>query len=256
MKKFVVAGLALVVSLAFAAVAIAGLNEYTVKVKPSSTKAGTLKKPVPIGFRYGFTVVDTDGQRPAALAALKIQSKGMRYNTNAFPGCSATKMQQAQSKDVCPKGALMGTGYANNVLGGRDDRSQKALKCYLKLSFYNSRRNKAALFVEAVQTTDNTRADYCPTNPATAIPMSIAKAKTGDTLSFTIPDNLQNIGALKNSLIETQLNMQRRTRQVKGKTVGFTEAVGQCVKGKKTTTSTFTHEDGTAKQSAQAKCRK
>ena len=256
MKKFVVAGLALVVSLALAAVAIAA-NEYTIKIKTTTSKAGTLKKPVPIGLSYGFTVQDTEGQRPAALQALKIQSKGMRYNTNAFPGCSATLITNAKNTNSCPKGSLMGTGYANNLVGSVNDRSQKALRCYLKLSWFNSRNNKAALFVEAVNTTDNTRADFCPINPATAIPITIVKAKTGDTQRFQIPANLQNPGGtLKNSLVETQLKFRKATRKIKGKTVGFLEATGQCVKSKKTTTTTFTHEDGVTKQSKQVNCRR
>lgn len=256
MKKFVVAGLALVVSLALAAVAIAA-NEYTVKVSTSTSKAGSLKKPVPTGLTYGFTVQDTNGQRPAALKALKIRSKGLRYNTNAFPGCSATAMQNAQSDDACPKGSLMGTGFANNRAGSVNDRSQQAIRCYLKLSWYNSRKNKAALFVESVNTTDNTRSDFCPIPVATAIPISIAKAKSGDTQSFTIPDNLQNPGGtLKNSLVETKLTFRKATKRVKGKTLGFLEGIGQCVKGKKFTTTTFTHEDGTATQSSRTKCRR
>ena len=256
MKKYVVAGLALMVSLALAAVAIAA-NEYTVKISGTASKAGTLKKPVPTGLTYGFTVRDTEGQRPAALESLKIQSKGLRYNTNAFPGCSATKITQAQSDDACPKGSLMGTGYANNRAGAVQDRSQQAIKCYLKLSWYNSRKNKAALFVESVNTTDNTRTDYCPIPVATAIPISIKKSKTGDTQSFTIPDNLQNPGGtLKNSLVETKLTYKKVTKRVKGKRLGFIEGIGQCVKRKKTTTTTFTHEDDTTTQSSQVSCRK
>jgi hypothetical protein len=192
MKKYVVAGLALMVSLALAAVAIAA-NEYTINIK-APTKAGSLKKPVATGLSYGFTVQDTNGQRPAALKSLKIRSKGLRYNTNNFPGCSATAITNAQSDDNCPKGSLMGTGYARNLAGAVGDRSQQAIKCYLKLSWYNSRKNKAALFVEAQQTTDPNRDDYCPFNPATAIPISITKSKSGDTQSFTIPDNLQKKG--------------------------------------------------------------
>jgi hypothetical protein len=256
MKKYVVAGLALIVSLALAAVAIAA-NEYTIKVKPTTTKAGTLKKPVAIGLSYGFTTVDTNGQRPAALKALKIQSKGLRYNTNNFPGCSATSMQNAQSDDACPKGSLMGTGYANNRAGAQQDRSQQAIKCYLKLSWYNSKKNKAALFVESINTTDSSRSDFCPIPVATAIPISISKNKSGDTQSFTIPENLQHPGGtLVNSLVETKLVFSKKTKKVKGKTVGFLEAIGECVKGKKTTTTTFQHEDGLVKQSAQSKCTK
>ena len=256
MKKYVVVGLALMVSLALAAVAFAA-NEYTVKISGVERAAGTLKKPVPTGLTYGFTVQDTNGQRPAALQALKIRSKGLRYNTNAFPGCSATAMQNAQSDDACPKGSLMGTGFANNRAGAVQDRSQQAISCYLKLSWYNSRRNKAALFVESVNTSDRTRSDFCPIPVATAIPISISKSKTGDTQSFTIPENLQNPGGtLKNSLIETKLTFKKVTKKVKGKRLGFLENIGQCVKRKKTTTTTFTHEDGTVTQSSQTKCRK
>lgn len=249
------------VSLALAAVAIAGQNEYTVKISTTSKKVGTLKKPKPIGLKYGFTVVDTEGQRPAALVSLKIASKGLRYNTNRFPGCSATKITQAQSDKVCPKKSLMGTGYANNRAGAVQDRSQQAIRCHLRLKWYNSRRNKAALYVEAVQTTDPSRADFCPFNPATAIPISIAKAKTGDTQSFTIPDNLQNPGGtLKNSLVETQLTFKNVRKKIgKGKkrrTVGFLESIGQCTKRGVLTTTTFVNEDASATQSSQIPCKK
>ena len=260
MKKFLVAGLAIMVSLALAAVALAnhGQNVYTVKASTtSSTKAGSTKKPVNLGVKYGFTVASTEEERPAALKALKIRFAGIRFQTNAFKGCSAVKMQNAQSDDMCPKQSLMGVGYADNRAGAAQDRSQQAITCYLKLSFYNSRKNKAALFVESVNNTDSSRTDFCPIPVATAIPISIVKRASGDTMSFTIPDNLQNPGGtLKNSLIETQLSMPRKQRTIKRKKVAFLQSIGGCVRKKRAITTTFTHEDGITSQSAVAKCRK
>jgi hypothetical protein len=257
MKKFAVAGLALVLALALATVAFAS-NVYEPKASVSPTKSGTAKKSTPIALKYGFTVTDTQGNRPASLATLKVKYNGIRFNTNNFPGCSAAAIEAAQSAAKCPKRSLVATGYARNLAGAQNNRADKSIRCYLKVSLYNSRNNKGALFVENGQSTDANRDDYCPNlGLATAIPVTITKASSGDTLSFTIPSNLQNpLPTLKNSLVETQLSLRKLTTKVKGKTVGFLETRGGCRKGKRTITSTFTHEDGVTAQSTSAKCKK
>ena len=257
MKKFSVVGLALLVSLALAAVAIAE-NVYTITASTSPTKAGTTKKPVPVGLKFGFTTEDDAGRRPASLKSLSVKFNGLKFNTNNFKGCSAARIEQDKSDRNCPKGSLVATGYAKNRAGGINDRSQQALRCYLKVKLYNSRNSKAALFIENGQSTDNTREDYCPAlGIATAIPVTLTKNKTGDTLRFTIPVSLQNPApGIQNSLVETQLNTPLKTKRVKGKRRGFMESIGGCRKGKRNIQVTFTHEDGTTKQTKQANCKK
>lgn len=257
MKKFSVVGLALVLSLALAAVAIAE-NVYSISASTSPTKAGTSKKPVPVGLKFGFTTQDDAGNRPASLKALSVKFNGLRFNTNSFKGCSAVTIERDKSDKNCPKGSLVATGFANNRAGGVNDRTQQALRCHLKVKLYNSRNSKGALFIENGQSTDNTRDDYCPNlGIATAIPVTLTKNKTGDTLRFKIPQSLQQPApGIQNSLVETQLNTPLKTRRVKGKRVGFMEAFGQCRRNKRNIQVTFTHEDGITRQTKQATCKK
>lgn len=257
MKKSVVVGLALVLSLALAAVAIAE-NVYSISASTKPTKAGTPKNPVPVALKFGFTTVDDAGRRPASLQALSVKFNGMKFNSNNFKGCSASRIEQDKSAKNCPKGSLVATGYAKNRAGGVNDRNQQALRCYLKVSLYNSRNSKGALFIENGQSTDNTREDYCPAlGIATAIPVTLTKNATGDTLRFKIPVSLQNPApGIKNSLVETQLNVPLKTTKVKGEKVGFMESLGGCRKGKRNIQATFTHEDGVTRQTKQAKCSK
>jgi hypothetical protein len=255
-RKSLVATLALALTLVFAVTAVA-VNEYTVNSSVSPRKSGTKARPVPVSTTFGFQVRDTEGLRPLALDALRISFAGIRFNTNVFPGCSASRITQAQSDSGCPRGSLIGTGFARNLAGPQNDRSaNRQLPCYLSLRLHNSRNNRMALFVRGAPNEANP-SQSCPIPVSTAIPVSITKQSNGDRFSFVIPNNLKNPGpGIRNSLIETRLTLTRRTRRFRGRTRGMVETIGSCGRnGTRPANVTFQNEGGnTVTQSGQARC--
>jgi hypothetical protein len=89
-------------------------------------------------------------------------------------------------------------------------------------------QRQGALFVKGSPNAPNP----CPIQVATAIPMSITRTTTGDRLSFTIPQNLKTpLATIRNSLVETQLTLLRKTVRQSGRTVGYFETIGGCRSG-------------------------
>jgi hypothetical protein len=254
MKKLLsLQALAIACVLAFATSAYAA-NEYTITFSTNPTKSGTTKKPAPISGKFGFNVRDTQGRRPAALDRLTVSFTGIRMNTRQFTGCSASRIEAAQSDRVCSSRALVATGFANNIAGNIADRNDQSIRCGLTVRLYNSGSGKMVLFVKG----GPNEARPCPIQLATAIPVSIVRRSTGDRLSFSIPQNLKNpLATLRNSLVETQLTLLRKTVRKSGRTVGFFETVGNCRAGRRTVTAQFDNEgtDSDTSQSGFARCR-
>jgi len=254
MKKFLPA-VVLAAALATPGVASAA-NEYTISYSTSPTDSGTKKKPRAVGGTFGFSVRDTEGGRPFALEALKVTFRGVRINTRQFATCTASSMEQAQSDAGCKSGSRVASGFANNVAGNINDRRDASIKCALNVTMYNSGSGKAALFVEGGQTA--TPATACPIEVATAIPVSVSRGLTGDSISFNIPENLKTpLATLRNSLVETQLKLSRKTVRKGGRRVGYFETFGQCRRGRRTVTARFDNEGSNdTTQSGFAKCKK
>lgn len=257
-RKSLVATLALAVMLVFAVAAYAA-NQYTITSSVSPTKSGTKKRPVPISTVFAFQVTDTEGNRPFALDALRISFPGIRFNTNLFPGCTAASITQRQSDSRCPRGSLIGTGFARNLAGPENDRSpNRQLNCYLTLRLHNSRRNRMALFVKGgPNEADPSRA--CPIPVSTAIPISIAKQTNGDRFSFVIPPNLKNPGpGIRNALVQTRLNIALKRRTVNGRRRGMVETIGSCrANGTRPVNVTFDNEgNNDVTQAGSGRCRR
>jgi hypothetical protein len=228
-------------------------NEYTITYSTNPSKSGTSKKPAPISGRFGFSVRDTEGGRPFALDALRVTFNGVRINTRQFATCSAARMEAAQSDSICPSGSRVATGFANNIAGNINDRRDASIRCALTVTMYNSGSGRAALFVKGSPNAPRP----CPIEVATAIPVSVTRTSIGDRISFTIPDNLKTpLATLRNSLVETQLTLLRKTVRRSGRTVGYFETVGQCRRGRRTVTARFDNEGANdTTQSGFARCR-
>ena len=253
MKKFLPA-FVLIAALATPSVATAA-NEYTITFSTNPTKSGSKKKPAPVSGKFGFSVRDTEGGRPFALESLRVDFAGVRINTRQFKKCTAASIEQAQSDAGCPAGSRVATGFANNLAGNINDRRDASIRCALNVTMYNSGSGKAALFVEGGQTA--TPATDCPITVATAIPVSIARRASGDRLSFVIPENLKTpLATLRNSLVETQLTLLKKTVRRGGRKVGYFETVGKCRRGRRAATVRFDNEgENDVTQSGFARCR-
>jgi len=248
LKKFLLplAG-ALVLALPSSAMAA---NEYTISLSTNPSTAGTKSDPVPFSGRLGFQVRDTENKRPLALDAIRIQLRGIRINTRNFTArCTATQIEQASSDSGCPSGSVVATGFANNIAGNINDRNDTSLRCYLTLRLHNSGSGKMALFVQGSPSAPRP----CPIEVATAIPVTVSRSATADSISLTIPENLKRpVATIRNSLIEMSLSLKKQTR----KGVGFWEAFGQCIRQRRVANFTFQNEGGNVvRQSTGARCR-
>jgi len=243
-------------ALSLAGIAIAA-NEYTITNSTNPSNAGTKSKPTPISGKFAFQVKDTEGKRPLALDAIRIKFGNTRINTRQFAKCTASQIEQASSDSGCPAGARVASGFANNIAGNINDRNDTSLRCYLTVRLWNSGAGKMALFVQGSPNAPRP----CPIEVATAIPVSVRASSTGDTLSFTIPENLKTpVATIRNSLIETSLTIRKLTKKSGGRTVGALETFGCGAGARKNANKvdvTFINEGGnTVRQSGFARCSK
>jgi hypothetical protein len=257
LRKLRVIALAVVGLMAFAAVALAlQENRYTVTGSVSPTKSGTKKKPKAVALNFGYTVNEKSGKRPALIKKYSIHFAGIQVNTNFFKGCSAAKIDAAQSDAGCPKGSLMGTGRVENATGSSANESDRSLSCHLTLKLYNSRHNKAAIYLHGEQNPDPTK--NCPLAIDKAIDASFVRNSTGTALQFTVDDTLLHPApGFDNAVVLVKSTVRRATTTVKGRTRGWFETWGRCINHKRAITVTFTPLNGTPAQKAQrlAACR-
>jgi hypothetical protein len=258
MRKLYVVVIAVTAALAVTAVAYA-VNEYTTSGLNSFSpnKRGSASKPVPVGARLGFNVQDTEGKRPKSMSALRIKLTGIVTNGRRFKACTATRIERDQSDRNCPRGSLIGAGFARNLAGNSNDFNDRSINCYLSLRLHNAGANKMALFVSG-NPNETDPAKHCPLNPATAVPVNISRASGTSTMRLTIPDNLKRPAPnVTNSIIEMRLNVPRKTTRHRGKRVGLMEARGKCTRNRRNVTFTWINEDGSAPvQTARAVCRR
>lgn len=250
MRKITI--LAVASLMAFAAVAFATTQEntYTVQAGVSPTKSGTKKAPKPVSLNFGYTVGEKSGKRPALIKKYNIQFAGLQVNTNFFKGCSFAKIDQDQSDASCPKGSLMGTGSVENATGSTSDMNDKSLSCYLDLKLYNSRNNKAAIYLSGAPNSDP--AKNCPLSVDKAIDATFVRNSTGTSLQFTV-DNflLHPAPGFDNAVVLVKSTVRKATAKVKGKTRGWFESTGGCKNKKRAVTVTFTPDNGSPSSKAQ-----
>jgi len=258
MKKLAVLAVA-VLALAVAAVAYAQevTNTYSVNHSVSPSKAGTKKKPVPIGVKFSYTVGEVQNRRPAPIQKYSIKSDGLIINTQYFPKCSTSTLE-SQGPDACPKGSLMGSGFIRNATGATSDPNDRSIECNASVQYFNAGNGKGNLYVQgSPQSTDpRTR---CAIELAAPIPMTFIRSKTGTTQEFEVPSSLLHpLPTLSNAVTSVSVSIKKVTRKVKGKKRGFFESVGGCSKRKTNAlTVTFTPESGPSKRAQHlAKCRR
>jgi hypothetical protein len=266
---------ALVIATALAGVASA-VNTYDVHIANSTARGkGSLTRPVPASFRFGYQVGDTEGQRPAVIKQYRIAAEGLQSFPDARPTCT---FNQATNPDVgdpddlaaaCRR-AIVGRGTIHNEAGAANDRSQK-VTCDVQLTLINIRngdprfpatvrqiRKRGGMAIRVDQYQENgvddpTRCPSIDLHEALATPFYDVKIQgiSSAELRFTVPDTLAHPGGLDNSVIETIARIQKKTGRAKVKggrtrTVGFYSTVGR-KGGTRTVRVTFVDEDGVKK---------
>jgi hypothetical protein len=118
LRKYLIAALAAVLSIALASVAVAqnpdpSASAPDVRVTVSPAKAGTKKKPrnstLKLFVKNNRTDATVDTITVFVAKNVKLNGKGFKY-------CSASKLN-SQGKTACPAGSKAGSGTANAVVG-------------------------------------------------------------------------------------------------------------------------------------------
>jgi len=242
--------------MAFAVVAVANApqeNVYAVTGAVSPVKSGTKKAPKPVSLKFGYTVNEKSGRRPGLIKKYDINFAGLQVNTNFFKGCKASDIDAAQSDAQCPKGSLMGTGEVRNVAGPSSDHSNRSVTCFLKLKLYNSRNNKAAIYLSGGPKPGGASdPENCPLQIAKAIDANFVRTAKGTSLQFTVDETLlRPAPGFDNAVVDVSSTVRRATKKVKGKTRGWFESFGGCRNKRRAVTVAFTPENGTPTQKAQ-----
>jgi hypothetical protein len=242
--------LATACALAVSAVAYAQVvNTYTVSGSTSPTRAGSKSKPVPVSVRFGYEVGEATGKRPSPVKKYSIRFAGLNVNTNAFPGCSVSTLED-EGPSGCPSGSRMGTGFIKNATGNRADPNDRSIICNARLQVFNSRRNRAVIYVAGSPSASDER-ERCAIELAAPIPAQFVRSSNGSAtaLEFTVPPSLLHpLPTLDNAVTSVTSTIQRRTVRRNGRTIGFFESVGGCIRNRRNITVTFTPESGSSKR--------
>jgi hypothetical protein len=254
MRKKILLATLMIASLLVPATSAFAANDYTTSAATNPAAKGTAAKHVAVGAKLAFSVRDTEGKRPKSMEKLTITMPGIVTNGGKFKACSAAKITQAGNDSDCPRGSLVGTGFARNIAGNRASFDDQSIRCYLTLRLHNSGANKFALFVKGDPNAPGDK--NCPVALATAIPITVSKAAGGSAMKLSIPESLKHpISTLTNSLVEMNLNVAKKTTTHRGEKLGLFEAAGRCSGGARTITYAFSNEGGeVAKETARAKC--
>jgi hypothetical protein len=231
-----------VVALVAAGAAYAALNTYTAKFTFSSKKAGTPAKPVATGYTQDLTATGINGARTAVLLDLKTTVYGLKADLKDFPTCSGAKIANAKNDTVCPKGALVASGYIHAIVGPKTDFTPAATSvfpCNPSLDVWNSGGNTVTFFfVETAA--HNCNALGLKTGATPPYPGTISYKGKNLVLDVPIPAAVSfPVTGFAGSLQLEHLVWSHQTKKVKGKTVISLASIG-CKGGKRPWTQAFT----------------
>jgi hypothetical protein len=274
MRKLWIAALALAGVMAVVGVAYAA-NTYSVDLAKSKSKGvGTLLKPSPAAFDFGYSVGDTENLRPQVISKYFIGAEGLETYPKAFKSCTFEQATDptAGSPDqlalACRK-AFIGTGSIHNEAGAPNDRTAK-LTCDVKLTLINiktgdprypetvkqiKKRGGIAIRIDQPQKDGVDDPAFCPPvglHQALAAPYYDVKidGKKSAELRFSVPSTLAHPSGIDNAVkkVVSHIKLKTAKTKIKGvtRTVGFYSSVGR--KGKtRTVRVTFVDESGAKK---------
>jgi hypothetical protein len=254
-KLSIVAAVAIVASLAFAAAAYA-VNVY--KVTPVGTSGagkGTSAKPAAKKVKFGFTAIDSSGVAATPIKKYSIQFQGLKSYAKNFPKCTFSQANGSTHATVCKK-AKVGSGTINNKFGRPGQPNPSA--CKVNLVLYNT-GSGLALRLDGSPTTTG-----CPITVAQAINAKFSSKSVGGVkgtaLTFDTPTNvLHPIPGLDNSVANVSSTISSKTTKVKikGKTrkVSILSSTACGKGGKRTIQVQFTDEkNSTVGAKSSTKC--
>ena len=127
--------------------AYATINEYSATYTFTSHKAGTARKPQPIGFTEVLKIQSaTPGDRSGVLLNTTNTIYGVRIDERDFPRCTIAEITAAQNDTVCPRRAKLASGYINAVIGNETNFAVPGAACDPAVDFWNAGPGKLAVF--------------------------------------------------------------------------------------------------------------
>jgi len=264
MRKLLIAVLALTGVVAAAGGVAIAANTYTVDVATTTSVAkGSPAKPVPMGFKFGYTVAESDPtKRGTVIEKYQIAPEGLVANPKYFPKCAFSDLNKQTGTPARCNNAIVGSGLVKNAAGPSNNQAlASSLPCNLRLRLYNTGKGLAIrLDSDGKPPPPSFDSDVigCPLPVGTAIDARFKRTTVGgkptSDLVFTVPQNLKHPALGVDNSVRTTLSTVKKlskTATINGKRrkVGFYEAVG-CKGNTRTTRVLFTTE-ATATQAAQ-----
>ncbi len=199
-----------------AAYAATQINTYSAKLSFTSKKAGTAKKPAALGYTENLTAMGTNGNRTAILEDITTKIYGLTADQKDFPKCSLNAIAAAKNDTVCPKGALVGSGYITAEVGSPTNFKAPAAPCDPALDVWNSGPGKLTFFF--VDTTaHNCNALGLKTGDTGPYPATVKKAGKYMVINVPIPSFINRPLGLAGSLKTEHLVFKHQAKKVKGK---------------------------------------
>jgi hypothetical protein len=170
LRKYLIAAVAALASIALASVAIAQVPAPEVSVTNTPSKAGTKKKPKNVKFKL---TVKTNRDDATVGKITVFVDKNVKLNGKGFKYCSASQIDN-QGQASCPKGSKAGSGVAHAAVGPGKSPATLTVNAYI------GGKNSIVFYVE--QGTVRKALDG---------KVSKASGKYGQKIVIPVADNLQ-----------------------------------------------------------------
>src|SRR3954451_15581406 len=225
MRILPLAGLAAVTALAVPAIAPAQTQQNTYKVSAKVTPGGkgTTSRPTPVSVRFGYQIGEATGLKPAPVKRYTIGFGGVQTNGRFFKTCKSSQMQGTDAD--CSSKALVGTGTLTAFVYASNDPSGKngGVECEKTIPVWNAGNNKAALFLSGEPSQCGGVGALAPIDAK-----FVRFGRNGQALQFDLAATIMHpVGGLTVGVTEVTSTIKRQTTKVKGKTVGYFEAVAK-----------------------------
>jgi len=211
------------------------------QVKPSSTNAGTLKKPKITNLQVTVTGDTVDGtDQPATSTSLNTTlPKQWRINAERWPKskrCSITQVNKEKDTSSCPPGSKVGSGTSKAKV------NRGAAEQNLVVTAFVIKNGDIGFFLKNV-------------GGATVNEMIVGNTVGGNKLNVKIPPQIQEpFPGLPTGITLLEVNFKGTTK-VKGKRIGILETTG-CKNGRWKFTFVNIYRDGKNSDTDTVNCKK
>lgn len=233
MRKAVIAIMVAVFAIAAGTAIAAGPQADGGSVAFNSKKAGTSKKPHPIGYTLKINSTATGTTLPQVTREVKLKIYGMKVDGKHFATCTLNQIKAANNDSVCPKKAEVGSGSIVATLQGATGTTPTPCTPYLDV--WNSGQGKLTYFFRIGGS------HQCGGLQTGATPPYAGTYKTQGgnfTSDVKIPDQINYpVPGLTGLLSSESLFFSTQTTKKNGKKY-ISQAVTGCKKGKRPWTLT------------------